>query len=210
MKTFAAAAAFLASFAWLAVTSARLRSIESRLAAPRESARPTVEHAAPRPASEAVPPPVAREPAPAAAPSLPAPATEPAELKESVVRVLQELRREEDARWQERLAKAGVNVLSKELALTRTQEELLAPVVEEHLEAIRKFWWPGTVVENGQERALTYDEKVKLSDEARAKVDARVRAFLDRGQAAAYETWSKAWREEAPKRAGEVGPLRWF
>ena len=209
MKTVAVAAAFLAAFAWLAVTSARLRALESRLAAPRESARAPVEHPPRTPASEAVPPPVAREPGPAAAPT-PVPAPEAPPLRESVVKVLEELRREEDARWQERVKKAGVSVLSKELALSRAQEELLTPVVEEHLAAIQKFWWPGTVVENGRERALTYDEKVKLSEEARAKVDARVRAFLDRGQSAAYDAWSRTWREEAPKRAGEVGPLRWF
>ncbi len=191
----------------LAVTNARIGSLEARLAAP--SARP-------RPAP-AVPPEHPEPTLPAAVPAPPLPASPPTtgaapapEFREAVVRVVEELRREEDARWQERVKKAGVAVLSKELALTRVQEELITPIVEEHLAAIQKVWWPGTVVEDGHERALTYDEKTKLSDAARALVDERVRTYLDRAQAEAYRQWAGAWRTEAPKRAGEVGPLRWY
>jgi hypothetical protein len=133
------------------------------------------------------------------------------EVRETVIRILEELRVEENRRWDERVKRAGVDLLAKQLDLTPGQVDLATPLVEEHLKQIQSYWWPGTARdESGKERALTYEEKVRLSDEARAKMDDRVRLLLSRAQQAAYDEWVRKWREDAPKRSGEVGPLRWY
>ncbi len=190
------------------VLHARLSALEGRLVM---SARPRAAEV-PERAEAPVPPAPAAAPA-AKAEEAPAPANRPAEpaLREQVVRALEEIRKEEDAKWSERVKRAGVDVIAKAVGLTRDQQDLITPMVEEHLKAIQTIWWPGTEKdEKGEERTLTYEEKVKRSEEARAKVDERVRLFLMGTQRDAYETWAKGWREEAPKRTGEVGPLRWF
>ncbi len=196
--------ALLAALAGWVATSIRLRALESRLA-------PRIERIeVPVPADPAVPPPPTTQRAtPTAAP--PPSARDPVELRQAVVQVLEELKREEDAKWQERVKKSGVDLLEKALALNPGQVELVTPVVEEHLKAIQAVWWPGTVKnDDGTERALTYDEKLKFSAEARARVDERMRQLLGGAKAAQYDDWVRAWREEAPKRTGEAGPLRWY
>ena len=197
-----AIAALLVALAGWISTSIRLAALEHRLPSRIER----VEIAPP--AEPVVPPPTPREPAP------PPPAATPTareNVRQAVVQVLEELKREEDARWQERVKKSGVDLLEKALALNPGQVELVTPVVEEHLKAIQAIWWPGTVKnEDGTERALTYDEKLKLSAEARAKVDERMRQLLGGAKAAQYDDWVRAWRDEAPKRTGEAGPLRWY
>jgi hypothetical protein len=200
--------AALAAIAAAMSTASKLRALEERVA---KLSRPVVrvESAGPE-----APPPVAErivgeKEAPAAVPKGAEPVA-PA-FKEEVRKVLDEVKREEDAKWQERLKRSGVDVIAKAAGLTTQQQEMIAPLVEEHLKAVQSVWWPGTVKdEQGQERALSYEEKVKLSEEARAKVDARVRLFLMGAQRDAYDAWVKQWREEAPKRTGETGPLRWF
>lgn len=202
----------------LVVTNARVRELERELVRVRERrSAPPAEAARDGSTAAEIPPP--REtrrdaaldgPREEARPSF-APATDGPAFREAVTRVLEEIRREEDAKWDRRVRKAGVDLLSKELGLNRAQEELITPIVEEHLRDIQTYWWPGTVRgDDGQDRALGYDEKVKLSDEARKRVDERVRMILGGAQSAAYQDWVRTWREEAPKRAGEVGPLRWY
>jgi hypothetical protein len=206
--SFAALAVSGAVLMAVGVLHARLSALEGRLAMvprprpvdvaePAEAAVPAAPSAAPTAKAEEAAAPVIRP-------------TEPA-IREQVVRALEEIRKEEDAKWSERVKRAGVDVIAKAVGLTRDQQDLITPMVEEHLKAIQTIWWPGTEKdEKGEERTLSYEEKVKRSEEARAKVDERVRLFLMGTQRDAYETWAKGWREEAPKRTGEVGPLRWF
>ena len=205
--TVASVVVALASVVAVSSTVSRLRALEDRVA---KLTKPVVRVESVAPESPAVPAPervVVEKEAPAPKTAEPVAPT----LKQEVLKVLEEVKREEDARWQERVKRTGVDVIAKATGLTTQQQEMIAPFVEEHLKAVQAVWWPGTVKdEQGQERALTYDEKLKLSEEARAKVDARVRLFLMGAQRDAYDAWVKQWREEAPKRTGETGPLRWF
>jgi hypothetical protein len=202
------ALAFAGVVAGQVALNARLAALEARLVKAAPPA-PKAAHEDPAPAPAPAPP--APAPAPQPPPPAPAPAPAAAEFRQAVERVLDEIRREQDAQWQERVRKAGMDVLSKALALNAGQEQLVTPVVEEHLRKIQSFWWPGTVTDDsGQERTLTYEEKVRLSDEARRAMDERMRLFLTGAQLAAYEEWARQWRQEAPKRTGDVGPLRWF
>lgn len=208
-----AAAILLAAATWISL-SARLRALEGRPGpqGPAPEAEPARRPAeAPRtPAAPASPADASPSP-PAVLPSPPAPQQDREPLRRAVRDVLAELKAEEDERWAERLRRSGIDVLAKELALNASQVELATPIVEEHLKAIQSAWYPGTVREpDGTERALTWEEKLRLSEEARARVDARIRTVLDGAQAARYDAWVRTWREEAPKKAGEVGPLRWY
>ena len=120
---------------------------------------------------------------------------------------MEEVKKEEDDRWRARMKKSGVDLLSKELGLTPDQERLIAPIVEEHLATIRSFWWSGA---SENKPTLSQEEKVRLSEQARSEVDNRIRLLLGGYQSQAYQEWATRWRQEAPKRSGDVGPLRWW
>ena len=137
-------------------------------------------------------------------------------LKEIVKKQVEQSRAEEREKrnqdWGERMKVEGVAMVEKGIGtpLTEAQKEAIAPFFTDYSKKTQNIWWESGRDESG--KVLTYDEKVKRSDEIRAEIYAKMKMSLTSSQAQQFDNWIKIRNEKRSKNeeVEGTGPLRWF